>query len=134
MLIQALRGITITILILTMSNMMVWAASEMMSSQEIRFSPQDQELTAHFDKVPLHEVLQVLTDQLPVTITIMGFGGHTRLSTTFTNLPLEQGIERLLQGQDYALLYSQAASSQRPQLKEIIVLPRQGSSTNSTSC
>lgn len=110
--------------------MMVSTTTGMMDSRALTFSQEDQTLTANIDGDSLKEVLQVLANQLPVTITMMGFIRDTPLSTIFTDLPLEQGIERLLQGQDYALLYSRASASQ---LKEIIVLPRQDASTNSPS-
>ena len=131
---RILRKIVLYILTLMMCHSTIaWALTDKIASQAIFFSQEEQTLTVTLDNIPLREVLQTLADQLPVIITLKGFECRQRLSTIFTHLPLEQGIERLLQGQDYALLYSQPNSAQQVFLKEIIVLPRQISSTSSTS-
>ena len=127
--IRALLAIGFTIPIFVFGPLLAFASSHLMDSHAIKLSQNDQQLTARIDNVPLRQVLQVLANQLSITITLLGQGGHTPFSTTFTDLSLEQGIEQILRGQDYALLYSQATSSQQPSIKEIIVLPRQSSLT-----
>lgn len=101
------------------------AAPDLVTSEPLIISRDHQKITAKIDKVPLRTVLQELANQLDVSITLMGIEGNSLLSITFTNLSLKQGIAQLLQGQDYALLHTKTDSSQ---LKEIIVLARQGSS------
>lgn len=131
---RALITIAMAIIIFTTSpTNVICAAPDTITSHALIFSRSDQTLTAHIDRVPLRDVLQVLANRLSITITLLEFEGSTRLSTRFTALPVEQGIERLLQGQDYALLYSGVQASHPTHLKEIIVLPRSHSSTHSPS-
>ena len=132
MLVQTIAGLGLVLSFVTMSNTtFVSAASNFTNSERLVFSPNHQKLTVHVDNVPLREVLQELSDRLAVTVTLMGFTGDMPLSTTFTDLPLEQGLEKLLQGKDYALLHRSTAPSLNTQLKEIIVLPRLDSSSSS---
>lgn len=129
---RVLLAIAMVILSFTTSPTIVTcAASDTIASHALIFSKSDQTLTAHIDRIALRDVLQVLANRLSITITLLAFEGSTRLSTRFTALPVEQGIERLLQGQDYALLYSGVQASLPTHLKEIIVLPRSHSSTHS---
>ncbi|GJL63920.1 MAG: hypothetical protein NPIRA04_25740 [Nitrospirales bacterium] len=129
---RVLLAIAMAILNFTTSPTIVTcAASDTITSHALIFSRSDQTLTAHIDRIALRDVLQVLANRLWITITLFAFEGSTRLSTRFTALPVEQGIERLLHGQDYALLYSGIQASHSTHLKEIIVLPRSHSSTHS---
>ena len=91
-----------------------------------------QKLTVHIDNVPLHEVLQELSEQLSLTVTIVGNIEDRLVSATFADLPIEQGLENLLSGQDYALLHRLPDLFSGIPFKEIVVLPRGDVSSNST--
>ncbi|WP_447968536.1 hypothetical protein [Nitrospira sp. M1] len=106
------------------------AEENVIETPTIRFSRTHHTLSAHIDRLSFHHVLQQLANQLSITMTLQGVKKDHRFSTTFTDLPLQQGIERLLLGHDYALLYSQPNSAHHAQLKEIIVLPRMHASTS----
>ena len=106
-------------------------------SPSFSLSIQNHRMTATIDRVPLRTVLEALTDQVPITITLKGLEGKNSISATFTNLPLEKGIDQLLYGQDYALLYARSDSGSRsyaqPRLVEIVVLPRQNRTSKAAS-
>ncbi len=128
------RKVILYILTLILSQAtFAWPVTDTIAPQTIFFSQDDHTLTVNLDNFPLREALQNLANQLPITITLKGITGQKKLSTRFTHLPVEQGIERLLQGQDYAILYSHAPSSQQALPKEIIVLPRKIVSENTIS-
>jgi len=125
--------VIVIFIVLSSQPSVVCAASDRIASPILNFSNTEQTLTAQVDKGSLHTVLQVLANRLAITITLRGVEENTHFSTHFSNLPLEQGIERLLHGLDYALLYSRVHASQPAQLKEMIVLARPHSSTHTLS-
>ena len=128
-------------LVIHMLLIMLWcdmasAVSEDLVSPSLSLSVENQRLTVHIQQVSLREVLETLIEQVPITVTIKGFEGKNPISATFTDLPFIEGVERLLQGQDYALLYqrtdSGSRSSGQAQLAEIFVLPRHNPSSSTT--
>ena len=129
-----LRQFTITLFlvfaIFISQTTFVTASSEHVSSHRLVVTKDQRKLTAKIEHVPLQDVLQDLANRLSINVSLLGFDGPHRVSTSFTELPIEQGIERLLQGQDYALLYTGPSSSH---IKEIIVLSRQNTANHSSS-
>ena len=91
-------------------------------------SAQEGRLTVQIHRVPLREVLAELAETVPLKVTIKENAGEDLVSALFIDLPLEEGIERLLQGQEYALLYKRSATpfgpSESSRLAEIVVLPK----------
>ncbi len=130
---QFIQSIVLSILIILMSQTTAWPITNKTNSDVIIFSKESQTLTVKLDNTPLHLVLQQLANQLPVTITLRGLDGREPLSRSFTHLPFTLGIERLLQGHDYAIVYPRTRFIQRTLPKEIIVLRRTTISENLTS-
>ena len=133
MLTPLIRNIALSLLILAMSYTVAWPSPQKTGSDVVSFSKKDQTLTVKLDNTPLHPVLQHLADQLPVTIILQGLDGQEALSRSFTNLSIELGIERLLQGHDYAIVYPRTHFVHPALPKEIIVLPRGTISKNPNS-
>ena len=131
------RFVVMAIVLFLMVGETAGADSGEIISSSFSLSIQNHRLTAKIDQVPLRTVLEALTDQMPITITLKGFEGENSISATFTNLPLEEGIEQLLYGQEYALLYARSdsvsRSSGQARLVEIVVLPRQNRTSNTAS-
>jgi hypothetical protein len=131
------RSLAIYIVLILVGGETAATASREIASPSLYLSVQNQRLTAQIDQAPLRKVLEALTEQMPITITLMGFEGENALSESFTDLPLEEGIERLLQRQDYALRYARPDPNRRPsgqsRIVEIFVLPRQKPSSSTTS-
>ncbi|MDR4494718.1 MAG: small multi-drug export protein [Nitrospirales bacterium] len=100
----------------------------------LNLSFQNQRLSAEIDRISLQTVLSALSAQLPVQFIVKGINQDNLVSTSFTNLPFDQGLERLLVGYDYAIVHfpigrfpSAVPSGQQI---EVIVLSRnQNSST-----
>jgi HEAT repeat protein len=65
---------------------------------------QDGRLSANCEQLPLGLVLEELAQQASLTIYIAKSDASQKISAVFDALPLEQGIKRLLNGKDYALI------------------------------
>lgn len=102
----------------------------------LKLSVENQHISAQIHHMPLQTVLSTLSMQSPVKFILQGIDQDTLISTSFTNLPFEQVLERLLLGYDYAIIH---VSSDAPrltetsrQMREVMIFSRD-SHTNSTS-
>jgi len=76
-------------------------------------------------QAPLQQVLQHLGLLLPLTLDISAQSPNPQISVTFTNMPIDQALDRLLHGQNYAL--SHLPTTNKPLTPEqpihVILLP-----------
>jgi HEAT repeat protein len=86
-------------------------------------------LTVQLDGVPLREVLAELARQATLHLTIDEAAGNERVSASFHDVPLVDGIDRLLGPHAYALLYAPTSpldgESELKGIGELIVLAGQ---------
>ncbi len=87
-------------------------------------------LSAKLDKVALQDVLAALAQQIPIAVSFKGPVGQKPIATTFQDLPLEEGLRRILQGQEYAIIHMSPQVVSRPGrvegIREILVFSRPG--------
>jgi len=85
-------------------------------------------LSVQINQASLREVLGKLARQIPLRVSAPSPVLQDRVSMTFTNVPLEGGIERILQGQPFALISTRASDTQgfpaQAKVLEIVVLNR----------
>lgn len=74
-------------------------------------SVQDDRLSVKVDQVPLWVVLAELGRQTGIKVDIEGSVSREQISVEFKDLPLEDGIRRILQSKNYALTYAKATTS-----------------------
>jgi len=83
-------------------------------------------LSVQINQASLREVLGALARQIPLTVTAPSPVLQDRVTMTFTNVPLEEGIERILQGRQFALISTRASDTQglpaQAKVLEIVVL------------
>jgi len=86
----------------------------------------DDRLTVNIDHATLAEVLAELARQADLRVSLSESAGKQVISRSFRDLPLEEGVERLLVGHSHAVLYEEAPSppgaSSVKKIREIIVL------------
>lgn len=102
----------------------------------LKLSVENQHISAQIHHMSLQTVLSALSMQSTVTFILHGIDQDTLISTSFSNLPFEQGLERLLLGYDYAIIH---VNSDAPRLtetsrqtREVMIFSRD-SHTNPTS-
>jgi len=85
-------------------------------------------VTAQLDRVPLPLVLAQLARQAGLHVSGGEAAGHVLVSTSFRDLPLAEGIQRLLGDQPHVLVYAGAPAAPRTpprwRISEIIVLAK----------
>lgn len=69
-------------------------------------------LTAHLPGVPLSTALGLLARQSHVKLVLRA-PAEDQVSVSFTDLPLEEGLARLLRGKSFTLIYAALATSTR---------------------
>ena len=67
------------------------------------------------------EVVAELAQQTGIDVKVQGAAAVERVSTEFTNLPLEEGIKRILQGKNYALTYAEEAPNRIVKAKIVAI-------------
>jgi HEAT repeats len=81
-------------------------------------------LTLSVQNALLAEVLQAIGEEAGIAIEIHG-DLTERITTSFADIPLEEGLRQLLRGKSFALSYAPSAGdAQRSRLMAISVLPR----------
>lgn len=109
-------------------------ASTDAAARTLVLSVKGDRVSATIAQAPLREVLAELARQVPLRLSITGPVAEERVSVSFRHLPLAEGIERILAGRSYALIYAspQAASGVvgRVRIVEIVLLPREGLPAN----
>ncbi len=87
-------------------------------------------LTVNLDRVPLREVLTELGRQAHLHISLTEPAGRKLISDAFRSLPLDEGIDRLLNGHPHAVLYENRQSApgvaRVEKIREIVVLSGEG--------
>ncbi|MGH2359618.1 MAG: hypothetical protein ACRDGM_03635 [bacterium] len=68
------------------------------ASRPVVLSLQGDRLSATIAQAPLREVLAELARQVPLRVSMNGPEAEERVSLSFRNLPLAEGIERILAG------------------------------------
>jgi hypothetical protein len=91
-------------------------------------------MSATIENLPLRDVLEKLSRLLNIEVSLEKSVGDEMVTVEFKNLPLEEGIRRILQGKSYALTYAQSSNSRgrkaSPRVVGIRVVPKgAGSST-----
>jgi hypothetical protein len=93
-------------------------------------SVQEDRLTVDIDHAPLSEVLEELGRQAHLHVALSASAGKQVISRAFQDLPLEEGIERLLVGHSHAVLYEDGplplGASGVKKIREIVVLSYEG--------
>jgi hypothetical protein len=88
----------------------------------------DNLLSAKIETVSLTKVLERLAQLTLIESSLDGSIGNETVTVEFENLPLEEGIRRILQGKSYALTYSQTSFSRGdaalPKVVGIRVVPK----------
>jgi len=82
-------------------------------------------------QVPLHHLLDVLAQHASLMVTVNGTVGQRSVSVSFSDLPLAEGLDRILVGTDYAVVGARSSKegALMPGAKklEVVVLgPRGG--------
>lgn len=94
-------------------------------------SVKDNTLSARITQIPLGEVLQALAREARVAVYVRG--SAEAISASFDELPLEEGVKRLLTGRDYTLAFERPAPAGRsPRLIEIRILAEDGAGALTT--
>jgi hypothetical protein len=86
---------------------------------EIEVNIQEGTLSIYVSDMPLVDVLQLIADE--VGFKLMIHGSHqSRITQDFANIPLEEGIRRLVGNRSVAIMYQiVAASNNRKELQDI---------------
>jgi hypothetical protein len=91
---------------------------------------QDGRLTVNIDGAQLGDVLTELARQAHFRVTLAESTAKQVISRAFRDLPLHEGIDRLLMGHPHAVLYEEASSpleaSSGKKIREIVVLSDAG--------
>jgi hypothetical protein len=82
-----------------------------LSSDSFVLSVKDSYLSVKIVKAPLGKVLEELGRKVNLKIYMDDFIAREAVSVEFKNLPLEEGIKRILQGRNYMLTYADTLSS-----------------------
>ena len=70
-------------------------------------------MSGHLNGVPLGDVLKELSRQLSIPISVDPPVAHDLVTVTFRDVPLDEGIHRILEGKEYALIHRVAPISSR---------------------
>lgn len=75
-------------------------------SHDVLLSLHGEQLSATLRQASVGEVFAELARQTGIHVHVEGAAAIETVSAEFTNLPLEEGIKRILQGKNYALTYT----------------------------
>jgi hypothetical protein len=85
-------------------------------------------LTVQVDRVPLPLVLQQLARQAGLRVSGSDAAGDVVVSAAFRDVPLDEGIRRLLRAQPHVLVFAGARSGpgapERTRISQILLVPR----------
>lgn len=101
----------------------------------LSLSMHNQQVSATISRAPLEEVLTRLTAYGPIRFVIKGDVKNNKISSSFRHLSLQESLETLLLGYDYAIIQRQIGPtpqiSELPYLMEVVVLSRNEAKPNS---
>jgi hypothetical protein len=80
-------------------------------------------LTVRLQGVPLHAALKAIERESGVALALLG-PLREEITIAFDDLPLEQGLRRLLGNRSYILFYAAAGPGQPAALRQVKVLPK----------
>ncbi len=114
------------------------AGTEARSGTSYVLTLQHDHLSAAIENLPLRDVLEKLSRLTDIEVSLEGSVGDESVTVEFKNLPLEDGIRRILQGKSFALTYTQTSFSKGhaalPKVVGIRVVPKgAGQSINKES-
>jgi hypothetical protein len=114
------------------------AGAEARSGTSYVLTLQYDHLSAAIENLPLRDVLEKLSRLTDIEVSLEGSVGDESVTVEFKNLPLEDGIRRILQGKSFALTYTQTSFSKGhaalPKVVGIRVVPKgAGQSINKES-
>lgn len=94
-------------------------------SHDMRLSLHDGKLSATLRQASVGEVFAELARQTGIHVQVEGAAAIETVSMEFTNLPLDEGIKRILQGKNYALTYTEETHDRRggAKIMAVRVLP-----------
>ncbi len=81
------------------------------SGKSLVLSLQGNSLSVQVEQVPLGEVLAAIAQQTGLTVHLVGSVAEDEVSVEFQNLPLQEGINRIVGGRNYVLVYAQAPAA-----------------------
>ena len=89
-------------------------------------------LTLSVENVNLKHVLTAVTEETGISVWYLR-DFEKPITTEFNDLPLQQGLRRILRGMNYAFLYSPSTGKKRGEVPSgVFVLSKQGSRTRQT--
>ncbi len=101
------------------------------SPRPLVLSVRGDRISVKIDHVSLQEVLAELARQVPLTVYVAGPVAQEPVAMTFRNLPLEEGVKRILEGKQYVLIHDRPSSANGApgggRIVKILVMPRVGS-------
>lgn len=101
------------------------------SPRSLVLSVRGDRMSVKIDQVSLREVLAELARQVPLTVYVAGPVAQEPVAMTFRNLPLEEGVKRILEGKQYVLIHDRPNSAKGAhgggRIVKILVMPRVGS-------
>lgn len=104
------------------------AGAEARSGTSFVLTLQHDHLSAAIENLPLRDVLEKLSRLTDLEVSLEESVGDELVSVEFKNLPLEEGIRRILQGKSFALTYAQTSFSKGhtalPKVVGIRVVPK----------
>lgn len=109
------------------------------SPRPLVMSVRGDRMSVKIDQVSLREVLAELARQVPLTVYLAGPVAQEPVAMTFRNLPLEEGVKRILEGKQYVLIHNRPYSSSSNgahgggRIAKILVMPRVGSPSGMTA-
>jgi hypothetical protein len=80
--------------------------AEAKSEMSLFISVEGDRVTAKIEYYPLREVLNRLSQMTALEVTIPGAVGEKPVSVEFEGLSMEDGLQRILKGENYALTYA----------------------------
>ncbi len=90
-------------------------------------------LSLSVENVNLKHVLTALAEETGISVWYLRDSGKP-ITTDFNDLPLQQGLRRILRGMNYALVYSPSREKRRGEVPSgVFVLSKQGSRSRQTS-
>lgn len=123
------RGVLVFLGLVLLSMSGAWAtdkAAEGGAAPSFTLSVKDNTLSVEIEDAPLGEVLKELARQAQLKVYLGESRAAEKISAKFDNLPLEEGVKRLLKGKNYTFTYDRPATANgrpgAPRLAEIRVV------------
>lgn len=111
------------------------AAETIVPSPSWQLTVRGGRMTARVQDAPLETVLREISRRVPMTVSIQGAVARELVSVQFRDLPVEEGIRKVLQGREYAIIhrtppFAGAGGQEQAGPREVIVFSGPGSETS----